>query len=107
MNGKILQIFSLSLFICSCSSRAKAHNYLEGFAFGKSLIVLPSLEQIPPGEELWQSFHPTSWVGVDLTLEAKEKEANRFSFFSLKKKKNDRILCSYEFENESSGLERA
>ena len=73
LNGNILQILSPSPFIHSCRSRAGAHNYLEGFAFGKSLIVLPPLQQIPPGKELGQSFHPAAWVAIYRILEAKEK----------------------------------
>lgn len=66
---------SLSFHSFAVAEVEQEHSYREGFAFGKSLIVLPPLEQIPPEKESWQSFYPT-WVGAYLIWGAKEKEAN-------------------------------
>lgn len=78
--------FSLSLPIhLQSQNQSKSTQLLRRICICKSLIVLPPLERIPPGKELWQSFHPTAWVGAYLILEAKEKEAS-FSLFHFKKK---------------------
>lgn len=75
---------SLSLPIhLQSQKQSKSTQLLRRICICKSLIVLPPLERIPPGKELWQSCHPTAWVGAYLILEAKEKEAKQFFSISL------------------------